>query len=339
VGGVIAKPHGEPEQRFYADVVVGADGRWSTVARKVDAPLYNTHDERPTALYYAYWRDVAPYDLPGPMMLTHGTMDGVGYLMMDSADGTTAVVVEGFADILESFSEGPGEAEATYYAMLQNAPRIWARVKDAQRATSVRGIKDVPNYYRQPAGLGWALVGDAVHHKDPLGGQGIYDAVFTARAFAASYLEWRSGKRTWAEAMHGYKQAIEDETLPVYHNTLAATRNFEPQGIVQRVIGRWACENPAFIEAMVRVPARMIVPTQVATAPLLAKTVVNGMMGDARRLMTGEPSPAAIPPLPVQRAEGERYTESSAPRLGCLGWLLALPAIMLANAFLPGRRR
>lgn len=340
VVGIKGRAQGEDERAFYADVVVGADGRLSIVARKVDAPLYNTHDEHPTSLYYAYWRNLAPYDVPGPLVMTHGTMDGLGYLLMDSADGLTAVVVEGFSEVLERFSVGPGAAEESYLNMLRHAPRIWARVRNAKRATYVRGVKHVSNYYRQPFGLGWALVGDAAHHKDPLGGQGIYDAVFGARAFANNYLMYRWGTASWEAAMRHYQQTLEAETLPMYHNTLQATRNFEPQGAIQRLLGRYACENPEFVSNLVRVPARMIAPTEVVTVPLLAQTLAKGLIGDARRLTTGDPSPSTIPPLPDQvanRAVDRKL--GNVPAMGCFGWMIALPAMMAAYALFPFLRR
>lgn len=336
--GIVGKAHGQPPQNFYADLVVGADGRTSSVARKVDAPLYNVNTDHSTALYYAYWRDLAPYDLAGPLVITHGTLDGLGYLLMDSADGLTAIVVEGLTERLEQFSQGPGQIEASYRAMLEYTPRIGERVKGATQVTPVHGIKEVPNHYRQPAGPGWALVGDAVHHKDPLGGQGIYDAVFEAKALAEHYLAFCRGELTWAQAGAGYKQAIEAETLPMYYNTLDARRNFAPQGAVQRLIGRYACENPDFVNNMVRLPVRMIEPRAVLDGPLLARTVANGLMRDARRLMTGERSPAAVPPLPSQKARGETTTTSEAG-LGVIGWMLAVPAILAFNALAATRRR
>jgi flavin-dependent dehydrogenase len=338
VVGIVGKPHDGPQREYYADVVVGADGQFSTVARKVNAPMYNIHEGRTTSLFYAYWRNLAPYDLCDPMMMTHGMGDGVGYLLLDSADGLTAVIVEGYTDVLEGFSKGAGEADAMYEAMLRHAPRIWERVNHAERVTNVRGLKHIANYYRQSAGPGWALVGDAVHHKDPLGGQGIYDAVFSSRAFAGAYLAYRAGAATWDKAMAVYKKTLEAETLPIYRNTINATSNFQPQDAVQRILGRYACENPEFIDAMIRVPARMIAPTEVVTTPRIVKIVARGVVGDVRRLMTGEPSPAAVPPLPSQRARGES-TDSSASRLGCFGWLIAIPAIMALNVLFPLWRR
>lgn len=328
--GATIKPRGQPQREVYADVTIGADGRWSFVARTVAAPLYNVHQGRTTSLYYAYWRNIAPYDLPGPLVITHGTMEGFGYLVMDSADGMTAVVVEGFTDILDQVD---GEtAEIKYLNMLRRAPRIWDRVRNANMVSTVRGIKAVENYYRVPFGDGWALIGDAAHHKDPVGGQGIYDAVFGAKVFSEAYLHWRCEGAAWGDAMRGYQQALELETLEMYRHTVTATANFEPQGYFQRLLGRYACENPTFMQTLIGVPTRLTRPLEAVSTPLLVQTVAVGVTSDVRRLMTGSLSKAALPPLPNQDPE-----ERPRPGLGCLGWLLVLPVIGLLGWW--GQRR
>ncbi|PJF37244.1 MAG: hypothetical protein CUN49_01400 [Candidatus Thermofonsia Clade 1 bacterium] len=338
--GVEGMRHGSRKaERFYADLIVGADGRWSLVARKVDAPLYNVDDSPTTSLYYAYWRNLQPYDLDEPLMVAHSTLDGLGYLIMDSADGTAAVVCEGHAETIERFSQGAGAPEALYEALLQNAPRVWARLQGAERVTSVRGLKHVPNYYRQPYGKGWALVGDAVHHKDPLGGQGVYDAVFSAKALAEQYLAHKRGQLDYESAMQGYKARLEEETLPVYYNTLAARANLAPSDPFQRLLGRYLVESPEVIEALARVPARMGDITQVMTTRHIVLSIAKGAARDVRRALTGELSPSAVPPLPIERAQGVQETNSYQQRLGCLGWLLALPAIMMFGGLAALRRK
>jgi len=338
--GVEGVRHGSRNvERFYAETVIGADGRWSLVARKVGAPLYNVDDAPTTSLYYAYWRNVQPYDIDEPLMVAHGTLDGLGYLMMDSADETTAVVCEGHAETIERFSQGAGAPEALYEALLQNAPRIWARLQGAERVTSVRGLKHTPNYYRQPFGDGWALVGDAVHHKDPLGGQGIYDALFGAKALAEQYLAYKRGALDYESAMRGYKARLEEETLPVYRNTLAARANLAPSNAFQRLLGRYLVESPELVEALARVPARMGDVTELMTTRTIVLSLAKGVARDARRTLTGELSPAAVPPLPIERAQGVRETSSYQQRLGCLGWMLALPAIMMFGGLAALRRK
>jgi len=45
-------------------------------------------------------------------------------------------------------------------------------------------VGPLPNYVRRPYGPGWALVGDAAYHKDPVTGLGITDAFLDAALLA-----------------------------------------------------------------------------------------------------------------------------------------------------------
>src|SRR5262245_30246895 len=71
--GVLGRVAGGFEQRFTADCVVGADGRFSLVARKVGARSYGQRNDLPTSIYYAYWANVQPYQGEEPLIVTYGT--------------------------------------------------------------------------------------------------------------------------------------------------------------------------------------------------------------------------------------------------------------------------
>jgi flavin-dependent dehydrogenase len=64
-------------------------------------------------------------------------------------------------------------------------PRVAPRLARAERIAPVRGRGDLVNLLRVPAGRGWALVGDAGQHTDPIFGQGIGDAVRSAKLLSA----------------------------------------------------------------------------------------------------------------------------------------------------------
>ncbi len=55
-------------------------------------------------------------------------------------------------------------------------------MRAGQREDRWYGAAELPNFFRVPHGAGWALVGDAGYHKDPLGAQGIADAFRDAAA-------------------------------------------------------------------------------------------------------------------------------------------------------------
>jgi 2-polyprenyl-6-methoxyphenol hydroxylase-like FAD-dependent oxidoreductase len=69
---------------------------------------------------------------------------------------------------------------------------------------------------RVAAGPGWALVGDSGQHKDPIFGQGIGDAVRTARLLATCVERVVGGELDWDAGLaefHAYRDA---DLLPGY---------------------------------------------------------------------------------------------------------------------------
>ncbi len=288
--GVIGKAKdGQPEQ-ITAGVVVGADGRFSTVARKAGAQERDRSDSHPTSIYYAYWRDVRYYD-DGPTVCAYEG-DGVsyGYLMMDSADGQTVIAVEGRSDKINPQS---GDATGFYLDMLKQNERLWSRMDSAEMVTSVRGMKHIANYYRQAGGPGWALVGDAYHQKDPLDGQGIYNAVITGKALAHSIRDWKRGKLTWDEALHAYDEVARVKTYGMYRWLQGRVKQSfygNPDGPqipawAVRTLGRWVAEDSGVGSLMGRaltrqIPADMI---NLLGPPAMLGALARGPVRDLRR--------------------------------------------------------
>ena len=84
------------------------------------------------------------------------------------------LVVAGVAHAL--FDDYHHNVESTYLSMFDS--RRSSPSASAARSARERfaGTGDLPNYFRKPYGPGWALVGDAGYHKDPLTAFGITDA-------------------------------------------------------------------------------------------------------------------------------------------------------------------
>jgi 2-polyprenyl-6-methoxyphenol hydroxylase-like FAD-dependent oxidoreductase len=222
VTGIIGQPVGGEREHITAKLVIGADGRFSTVARKANAETLDEEADYPTTLYYAYWKNVAHYDERGATSSAYFADEGLGFLVMDSADETTVICVEARSDIL---TPSAGKAEDLYLDILNRYPDIRARLENAEQVTEMRGMRKIGNLYRTPGGAGWALVGDAYHQKDPIDGQGIYDAVFTAKMMARAIDDFIHGRRTWDDALTWYDATARAETFPVYQETLNRVKN------------------------------------------------------------------------------------------------------------------
>lgn len=284
--GITGKNKAGEMQDFTADVVVGADGRFGIVSRKVNAEERDHFDTHPTSIYYAYWENVAP-EGDMPTTAAYEGADGTGYYAMDSADGQTVVGVEGRAD---SMDLDGSKAEAFYLEMLQRNPHLWTRMENANMVTSVRGMRNIGNSYKQAGGAGWALVGDAYHQKDPLDGQGIYNAVVTGKALARKLLAWKQGDLTWEQALAEYDESARVKTYPMYKSLQSRIRasfygNVSAEGVpewAQETIGRWLLKDEQVGRLLLTMLTRELPPDMITllAPPTAVGAVARGIRDD-----------------------------------------------------------
>lgn len=191
----------------YAHLVVGADGKRSLVAQTVDAPMYATR-EPGTCGYYTYWDD-CPVDA-----LEFYTRPDRTIVAFPTNDQQAAIFVEWTNREFPTFK---ADLENNFVATLdQIAPDLGSRAHGGKRAHRFMGTADLPNFFRKPYGPGWALVGDAGCHKDPITAQGITDAFRDAEFLAQAIHAGLSGDRPIAEALAGYEQQRNEALMPLY---------------------------------------------------------------------------------------------------------------------------
>lgn len=106
--------------------------------------------------------------------------------------------------------------------MLALAPWIGEHVQPANRVERWLGTADLPNQFRKPHGPGWALVGDAGYHKDPIPAQGISDAFRDAGLLAMAIDDGFSGRVPLATALAGYEEQRNEAARPAYAEALRA---------------------------------------------------------------------------------------------------------------------
>jgi 2-polyprenyl-6-methoxyphenol hydroxylase-like FAD-dependent oxidoreductase len=297
VRGVMGRVAGRPEQRFTADCVVGADGRFSLVARKAGARSYAERSDLPTSIYYAYWANVQPYQGEEPVIVSYGTGLGYGVGLMDSADGTTCVAIEGRASALELGDQKPIEL---YMRLLKQHPQVWRRLATAEPITEVRGMRNIGNLYRDAGGSGWALVGDALHQKDPIDGQGIYDAVVTAKLLSQAIVEWKHGRKPWALALADYAAAVRAETYPMYQVTMDRVKRelytTHPDWAYHSWL-RWLATDREYQRWIMLLLSRAIPPAGWLPARVVLQAIGRGALADLGRLFGRQPQSRALPPL------------------------------------------
>ena len=212
-----------------ARVVVGADGKHSLVAKAVQPERYN-EVPRLAPVYYAYWSG-----LPVEGFETYiRAEDGRGWAAIPTHDDLTCVVV-GWPH--SQFEANRKDVEGNYMKSFDLAPEFAERVRapSARRGSWAR--RDLPGFFRKPYGPGWALVGDAGYHKDPITAFGITDAFRDAEALAAALDDAFAGRRPYDDAMADYQRARDEEALPIYEFTCDFAKIEPPPPEMQQLIG------------------------------------------------------------------------------------------------------
>jgi flavin-dependent dehydrogenase len=192
-----------------ARIVIGADGMRSVVARAVQAPEYNARPPM-TCWYYSYWSGVS-IETP-----TFYPRDWRSFGGMPTNDGLVCVVV-GWTN--GEFHEFRNDIEGNFMKTLDLSPDFTERVRQGKREEQFIGRADLPNFFRRPYGAGWALVGDAGYHKDPVTAQGITDAFHSAEFLAEAVDAGLSGRQPIEEALATYEMRRNEQLLPMYEYT------------------------------------------------------------------------------------------------------------------------
>jgi flavin-dependent dehydrogenase len=180
--------------RLVAPLLVGADGRNSTVAKLVGAAEYLGYDA-PRGCYWSYWQRSTGCD---PHVL-YNCFDGDQSRVVFPTDGELLLIAT--APPVERAREWKIDHTTAYVADIRSNPLIASLLETDEPATEVRGVTRNRYYFRQSSGPGWALVGDAGHHKDFVIGLGISDALRDARHLAEAIVDGgpQSLERYWRQ--------------------------------------------------------------------------------------------------------------------------------------------
>ncbi len=160
-----------------ARLVVGADGRNSTIAGLVGARKYNlTPNER-----FAYWSFFEGAEAgPDPAFVFHRWGDRLVFGTPSDSGLYQAGVI---ADLRE-LPRFRGDLEGSFMEYLRSCEPVAQALDGARRVGKIFGILRWEGFFREACGPGWVLVGDAGHFKDPTPGAGIQDAFRQVDALA-----------------------------------------------------------------------------------------------------------------------------------------------------------
>ncbi|MFK4089496.1 NAD(P)/FAD-dependent oxidoreductase [Kribbella sp. NPDC020789] len=191
----------------YAKIVIGADGLRSVVAETVGAPEYYVVPPKAFG-YYTYWENV---ELAG---LEFFTRPGSTVIAFPTHHNEAAVFIERPE---RDFADFKTDIQARYLETVNAiAPDLGRRIAGGRLVQKLKGAGNRPNFFRRPYGPGWALVGDAGVHKDPITAQGITDAFRDADLLAEAIDAGLSGRKPLETALRRYEYKRNEALKPLY---------------------------------------------------------------------------------------------------------------------------
>jgi flavin-dependent dehydrogenase len=281
--GIIGRDSEGVEQIYTADLIVGADGRFSTVARQVGAKTVLEAPEVTAAAYYATWSNATYVDAPHEALRVFSDAHGLNVIFFPRPNHELAVA---FSIRPELVKTRDGESIEDFYTnTLKAHPQVWRHLKNATRRTPVFGLKQVVNGYREGSGSGWVLIGDAYHYKDPVDGQGIYDALLSAKLLSEAIINWKVGSLTWAYELLDYNIRIKNATLPQYRASVGRLKKELFQDMppfVTKHLLRWLLNDAQYQKRFIQMLQRRIDPEKWLTPQLMIGAIVRGIQQDLR---------------------------------------------------------
>lgn len=207
-------------------IIIGADGLHSLMARTIQSPTYN--DQPPLACYYySYWTGVPVQDIE------YYARDGRVVVALPTNDRLALIGVGWTA---KEFSEFRADIEGNYLKTLRElTPELADRVQRGKREERFVGTADLPNFFRKPYGSGWALVGDAGYHKDPVTAQGITDAFQHAELLADAIDAGFSGRQPLQDALADYERRRNEDVIHRYQLACDFARLAPPSPEMRRL--------------------------------------------------------------------------------------------------------
>jgi flavin-dependent dehydrogenase len=218
VVGIRGRANGGAMVEERARIVIGADGTHSVVAKAVGASMY---DIRPalTFAYYSYFSGVSLAGIENylrPQECMH--------INFPTHHGLACIAIQA---PIAGFPAFRMDIEENFIRAIDRVPQLAERVRAGRREERWYGTADLANFFRTPYGPGWALVGDAGYHKDPVTAQGITDAFRDAELLADAIDAGFSGRAPLEGALAEYERRRNVAARPAYAEACQAA-SFAP---------------------------------------------------------------------------------------------------------------
>jgi menaquinone-9 beta-reductase len=286
---------------IHGQLVVGADGRHSTVASLVGAREYHV---APAGKMFAWAYFEGVRNREGRAWI--GRKGARGYLA-GPTDGDLYMAAIGID--MTAQAKFHADRDANFTAGLRAWPELADVLADGRRVGPIRVLTNWYGYFREAAGPGWVLVGDAGHFKDPTPGQGIGDALRQARQLGPA-IEDGLGNTSLDAAMQRWWRWRDDDAYEMYWfaSDMGAPGAATP--LMTRFMQNLAAD-PATTMAFFRVLNREVRPSQLFTRSRALRAATRVLLDRPDRLIPTLREIVGQARLNVQRARLRRAVPQS----------------------------
>ncbi|MEM1352172.1 MAG: NAD(P)/FAD-dependent oxidoreductase [Pseudomonadota bacterium] len=172
-------------QQTNAPIVIGADGRRSTVARRVNSRV-QVMAEHATSCVYAYFEGLSN---AGYRWFYN---DGLAAGAIPTHNGLHCIFASSTPDRFRSLVRELGTERALRQLVTDTNPAFGHQLQTSNAVGRPVVFGGDHGFLREATGPGWALVGDAGYFKDPLTAHGITDAFRDAEVLSQTLLNGES---------------------------------------------------------------------------------------------------------------------------------------------------
>ena len=197
-----------------ARVVIGADGVRSFVANAVNSEAYVDAGIH-TCGHYAYYSGMRDKDDEASLHIL--TDERRFYITFPTNDDLDMVFL--FWPTAEA-ERVRADLDGAFRESLALVPSLEARVNRGLRETRISGTHLMHNFFRRAHGPGWALVGDAALHRDPITAQGITNAFTHADILAEELCAAFAGTKELDAALRDYDSRQFEKLKPMFDYTV-----------------------------------------------------------------------------------------------------------------------
>lgn len=281
VVGVRYRDRDGAEHELASTLLVGADGRRSTVAALVGAWTPYRISRNGRGLVFRYLEDPLAGGIEAKTYWQWREGDSIAFAFPSTPAGRLLVLLMGHRD---EAGDARADPEGYWQRKLAEHPGLAERVAGAPAGTKLRSTGETPAFFRASSGPGWALAGDAGHFKDPVTGQGMRDAMFAGRTLAERVLPVLDDADAVDRATRAWEAARDRECLPAYHLANLDTRVERPSALLGELV-RDASRTTA--PDITDLFGRARTPQEIATVPRMARALAAAMWrGEQPRLQT-----------------------------------------------------